>query len=193
VSLFVLLLGGVALAALTAGFIPARLEGLAIPPGHGFVVPTWATPLSAALLHGGPGHLFFNMLILFVVGAATEQAVGGRALLLLYVVGAYAAAAGQWVLGPATGPMIGASGAVSAVVAAYALLYGRNRARPIGPVPAELVHVAWLAAAWIAIQALVGIAGLGGGVPIAIGAHIGGFIAGLGLARPLLLWRYRRA
>ncbi|RZM08071.1 MAG: rhomboid family intramembrane serine protease, partial [Sphingomonas sp.] len=49
-----------------------------------------------------------------------------------------------------------------------------------------------LAAAWIGIQLLMGIAGLGG-LTIAIGAHIGGFLAGLVLARPLLAWRYRGA
>ena len=56
--------------------------------------------------------------------------------------------------------MIGASGAISAVVGAYALLYGERRAQAIGPVPAGVVHVAWLAAAWIGIQLLIGLAGL---------------------------------
>ena len=63
--------------------------------------------------------------------------------------------------------------------------------------PAGVVHVVWLAAAWIGIQLLMGLAGFGSSVgangPIAIGAHIGGFLAGLVLARPLLLWRYRAA
>jgi membrane associated rhomboid family serine protease len=53
--------------------------------------------------------------------------------------------------------------------------------------------VLWLAAAWIGVQLLTGLAGLGGGPLVAIGAHIGGFLAGLALARPLLLWRYRKA
>ena len=51
----------------------------------------------------------------------------------------------------------------------------------------------WLAVAWISIQLLIGVAGMGGGPLIAIGAHIGGFIAGLVLTRPLLLWHYRNA
>ena len=55
------------------------------------------------------------------------------------------------------------------------------------------MHVVWLAAAWIGIQLMIGVAGLGGATRIAIGAHIGGFLAGLALARPLLLWRYRGA
>ena len=89
--------------------------------------------------------------------------------------------------------MIGASGALSAVVGAYALLFGQSRARAIGQFSAGVVHVVWLAAAWIGIQLMIGVAGLGGFGTIAIGAHIGGFLAGLAMARPLLLWRYRHA
>jgi membrane associated rhomboid family serine protease len=53
------------------------------------------------------------------------------------------------------------------------------------------VRVVWLAAGWVFLQSLFGLAFSGG--RIAIAAHVGGFAAGLALARPLLLWRYRRA
>jgi membrane associated rhomboid family serine protease len=178
-------------AALLGGFFPARLGGLTLPNDHGMAVPAWLTPLSATLIHGGIGHLLLNLLILVYCGLLAERAIGSRAFTLLYVVGAYAAAAGQWAIGGG-GPMIGASGAISAVVAVYALLYGRGRARKMGPLSANLVHALWLAAAWIAIQLLVGVTGMEGAT-VAIGAHIGGFVAGLALARPLLAWRYRRA
>ena len=83
------------------------------------------------------------------------------------------------------------------MVGTYALLFGQRRAAAIGPIPGGVVHVAWLAAAWIGIQALIGFAGMGlpgaGGAAVAVGAHIGGFLVGLALARPLLLWRYRHA
>ena len=165
-----------------------------MPGEAGWLVPTWLTPLTATLLHGGIAHVALNLVMLAYCGAQAERALGSGGLGIVYVVGAYAAAAGQWVLGPASPvPMIGASGAISGIVATYALLYGERRARQIGPLPAGLVHVVWLAAAWIGIQAMMGIAGLGGGPAIAVGAHIGGFLAGLALARPLLLWRYRRA
>jgi membrane associated rhomboid family serine protease len=119
--------------------------------------------------------------------------VGAGGIAILYLVGAYAAAATQWAFAPASAvPMIGASGAISAVVGAYAVLFGRRRAKRLGPIPAHIVHIVWLAAAWIGIQLLIGFAGMGG-VTVAIGAHIGGFVAGLVLARPLLRWRYRRA
>lgn len=190
-SVMILLSGWLASAAVLGGFIPERFAGLEIPPELGFVVPAWLTPLSATLIHGGAGHLLLNLVMLVYCGSQTERAIGPAGLALLYVAGAYAAAAGQWLFGGG-GPMIGASGAISAVVATYALLYGQRRARAVGPVPGSVMHVAWLAAAWIGLQLLVGSIGFDG-APIAVGAHIGGFVAGLALARPLLLWRWRGA
>src|SRR3546814_2039165 len=49
--------------------------------------------------------------------------------------------------------------------------------------PGTVVRVVWLAAAWIGVQLLIGLAGLGGGPHIAIAAHIAGFLVGLALAR----------
>jgi len=175
-----------------AGFIPARLSGGLILSG--LVVPAWLTPLSSALIHGGLAHLGMNMLMLAFTGRETERAIGAKGLVTLYLIGAYAACAAQWLAGPmSTAPMIGASGASSAVVGAYSLLYGRQRAKAIGPIPAQLVHIVWLAAAWVGVNLLMGFAFLQGGVTVAIWAHIGGFLIGLALARPMLLWRWRHA
>lgn len=194
VSLLILLTGWLPEAAFSGGVIPLRLSGAAMPAGHGFAVPVWLTPLTATLVHGGIAHVALNLVMLAYCGARTERALGTGGFVALYVAGAYAAAAGQWALSPGSAaPMIGASGAISAVVAGYALLYGERRPQRLGPVPAGVVHVTWLAAAWIGIQAMIGVAGLGGGPTIAVGAHVGGFLAGLALTRPILLWRYRRA
>ena len=188
-----LLSGALGEVAFGAGFVPVRVAGAALPAGLPLVVPTVLTPLTATLVHGGIGHLAFNLIMLVYCGRSLERAIGGVALTILYIVGAYAAAAAQWAIEPSSAaPMIGASGAISAIVGAYALLYGENRAKALGPVPAGVVHVAWLAAGWVGVQLLIGVAGLGG-VTVAIAAHIGGFVAGLALARPLLLWRYRQA
>ncbi len=175
--------------AVEGGFIPARLaDGTG-----GFALPAWLTPLTATLVHGGFAHLALNLVILVFCGKQVERVLGAGPVVVLYVVGGYAAAAAQWAVDPgSTVPMIGASGAISALVAAYARLFGERRARAIGPFSADVVHVAWLAAAWVGIQLLMGIAGLGG-LAIAIWAHIGGFLAGLVLAHPLLRWRYRHA
>ena len=53
--------------------------------------------------------------------------------------------------------------------------------------------VASLAGAWIVIQLLIGLTTYGSPAPVAIMAHIFGFGAGLLMARPLLMWRYRDA
>ncbi|OAN62717.1 rhomboid family intramembrane serine protease [Sphingomonas sp. TDK1] len=175
-----------------AGFIPARVSGGLILSGP--VVTVWLTPLSSALIHGGLSHLGMNMLMLAFTGKETERAIGAKGLVALYLIGAYAACGAQWLAGPmATVPMIGASGASSAVVGAYSLLYGRQRAKAVGPIPAQVVHIAWLAAAWVGVNLLMGFAFLQGGVSVAIWAHIGGFLIGLALARPMLLWRWRHA
>ena len=180
-------------AAVTGGFIPGRIPDVPIQNYSGWLVPVWLTPLSATLLHGGWFHLLFNMVMLVYCGREAERALGSFAVALLYVVGAYAAAAGQWAQDPgAAMPMIGASGAISAIVAAYAMLYGRSRTPRLGPLPAGLIHALWLGVAWTGINLLIGFTTMMG-QPVAIGAHIGGFIAGLILARPLLLWRYRKA
>jgi membrane associated rhomboid family serine protease len=168
-----------------AGFVPARFLGVQIPDA----LPAWITPLTATLLHGGWLHLAFNMLMLLFCGRMVEAVVGLPGLLLLYVIGAYAAALGQYLLDPASlSPMIGASGAISAVFGAYALLFGKPRLLLDHPRAAVLVNIVWLAAAWVGVQFLMGFAFSGMGMAIAVGAHVGGFIAGLAIA-PLLTVR----
>ena len=192
VSALLILSGTLPTAAVGWGFIPLRFEG-APPPGHLFMAPLWLTPLSATLIHGGWMHLGFNILMFVYCGQQTERVLGAGGIAVLYLIGAYAAAAVQWSFEPLSAqPMIGASGAISAIIGAYAILFGQRRAKRLGPIPAYIMHVAWLAASWIGIQLLIGLAGMGG-VSVAIGAHIGGFVAGVLLARPLLGWRYRRA
>ena len=182
--------------AMLAGFIPARVTGGLDIPG---AAPVWLTPLSATLVHGGLWHIFFNLLMIAFCGRLVEASIGPLGLVILYVVGAYAAAAAQYAVMPASPDvMIGASGAGSAVIGAYALLYSRRRLKGWGPISGQWLQVLWLAAAWIGLQALLGVASGGmPGVPtggaIATPAHVGGFLAGLILARPLLLFRYRGA
>ena len=172
------------------GFVPASVLGFRLPGS----LPWFLTPLSATLVHAGLLHLGFNLLTLVFCGKEDESALGRGGVALLYIVGAYAAAAMEYAVGPHSRvPMIGASGAISALVGAYAVLYGRRRPSKLHPELARWLHVAWLAAAWIAVQLLIGIASVAAGMGIAIAAHVGGFLAGALMARPLLKWRYRRA
>jgi membrane associated rhomboid family serine protease len=175
-------------AAVLGGMIPARLSGAGVLPG---AVPAWLTPITGAFLHGSLLHVGLNALMLLFCGKQVEPAIGPKLMALLLLVGAYAAAVAEMLWAPSSDAVIiGASGAISAVVGVYALLYNQQNIKAIGPIPAHVVRIAWLAAAWIGFQVLVGF-GLGG--TIAVMAHIGGFVVGLLLARPLLRWRYRSA
>jgi membrane associated rhomboid family serine protease len=178
-------------AALSLGFIPARLSGLAVPwPA----VPAFLTPLSATLVHSGLIHLGFNLLIFVWCGTQVERVLGKTGLIVLYLVGAYAAALTQYATDPlGTTPMVGASGAISAVMGAFALSFGRARAFTSNLWLNRWINVAWLMAAWVVLQLMMGWLAGGQGYLLATPAHVGGFAAGLLLQRPLLLWRYRKA
>jgi membrane associated rhomboid family serine protease len=178
-------------ASIGGGFIPARLayggdEGLA---------PFWLTPFTAILIHAGFVHLAFNLLVLLVCGRPVESVIGPIGLAILYLLGACAAAGARYALDPlAVLPMVGAGGAVSAVVGAYAALFGRNKVRIGNPRLALWVNALWLLVAWVGLQAIVafGLFGLAGMSAAAAGA-VGGFLVGFALANPLLLFRYRKA
>jgi membrane associated rhomboid family serine protease len=188
----ILVLGWQQWAALALGFIPARMStGLAIDYA---AAPAFLTPLTATLVHSGLLHLGFNLLILWFCGSQVERVVGASGLITLYVVGAFAAAGAQWLAAPMElTPMIGASGAVSAVIGAYSLSFGRAKAVTRSPRVNRWLNALWLLAAWILLQLMTGyLAGIQGTM-LATPAHIGGFVAGLLLQRPLLLWRYRGA
>jgi membrane associated rhomboid family serine protease len=182
-------------ALLRGGFFPIRLGGEALDlTVYGWLVPAWLTPLSSAFLHSGLLHISFNMLMLLFCGRFVEQALGPGLMAILYVVGAYAAALAQYAVDSGSMiPMVGASGAISAILGAYALLFARNRVDAVGPIPGHVVRIIWLTLAWVGIQLMIGVASSGSLEGIAIFAHIGGFVAGLLLTRPLLEWRFRSA
>jgi membrane associated rhomboid family serine protease len=173
------------------GFIPARFSGLVtIVPA----VPTFLTPLTATLVHSGLVHLGFNLLVFLWCGAQVEGVLGRTGLILLYVVGAYASALLQWAANPiAIVPMVGASGAISAVIGAFALSFGRAKAFTNNLRVNRWINVVWLMVAWIVLQVMMGWLAGGQGYLLATPAHIGGFAAGLLLQRPLLLFHYRKA
>jgi membrane associated rhomboid family serine protease len=178
-------------AALSLGFIPARLSGEEVP---WTAVPAILTPLTCTLVHSGPIHLGFNLLVFVWCGTAVERVLGRTGLITLYVVGAYAAAVAQWLPDPlSTVPMVGASGAISAVIGAFALSFGRARRITASPAVNRWINAVWLMVAWVVLQLMMGWLGNAEGFLLAIPAHVGGFAVGLLLQRPLLLWRYRSA
>lgn len=173
------------------GFIPLRVE----VPNLGFpAVPVFLTPLTATLVHANFFHIGFNLLILLWCGTQVERVLGATGLVVLYVIGAYGAAAVQWGVSPHTNvPMIGASGAISAVMGAFALSFGRAKAFTRNLAVNRWINVAWLMIAWIILQLMMSWLGGQQGYLLATPAHVGGFATGLLLQRPLLLWRYRKA
>jgi membrane associated rhomboid family serine protease len=174
-----------------AGFIPARLSGLLPLPG---ALPEWLTPLSSALIHGSWLHLGLNMLVLLFVGSQVERIIGASGLVLAYLIGAVVAAAAQFAFDPSGNtPVVGASGAISALFGLYALFFGRPKQVTRNMTLNRWIHAAWLLATWVVLQWMSEILAGDQGIMLATPEHVGGFIAGLLLQRPLLLWRYRKA
>jgi membrane associated rhomboid family serine protease len=166
------------------GLVPARLFA---DPVVGIETIFTSMFMHAPLVTGGLMHIGFNMLFLWIFGDNVEEALGHARYLVFYLLGGVGAAAAQVLIDPgSTLPMVGASGAISAVLAAYALLYPRSPISVLDPIPLlwlffgfVVLFPAWLVIGfffvinlWDAITSPTG----GGGV--AFMAHVGGFVAG---------------
>jgi membrane associated rhomboid family serine protease len=177
-----------------AGLVPARVTGAIVGLAEG-PVPVPLTFLTHIFLHADWVHLAMNMVFLGWVGRQVEGLVGTGRFLLLFFAGGIAGGALQVVLTQTSvAPVIGASGAISAVFAAYALLFassGEDPATFLGlRLSGETVRALRYASLWIGLQLLTGVAFNAPGTPgIAIWAHIGGFLAGL-VAVPFLKRAY---
>ncbi|MBA3525862.1 MAG: rhomboid family intramembrane serine protease [Sphingomonas sp.] len=178
-------------AAAAMGFIPDRFSGGVL--AHPAVLAV-LTPLSSTLVHSGFLHLALNLLILLWCGSWVERVLGTGAMVAIYVISAFVAAAVQWAADPNMNvPMIGASGAISGLIGAFALSFGRPRRLVKSERVNRWLNAAWLLAAWIVLQLMTAFLARSDGLWLATPAHVGGFVAGLALQRPLLLWRYRKA
>jgi membrane associated rhomboid family serine protease len=139
-----------------------------------------------AFLHGGWLHIIFNMWFLWIFGPAMEARFGRVWFLALYFGGALAASAVQIVTHPDSAePVLGASGAIAAVIAAYAVVYPTERVITIVPIlfiPLFIpVPAILFAALWFGLQVLQGSSELvrpGMAAGVAWWAHIGGFAFG---------------
>lgn len=149
------------------------------------------TPLTALFVHGSWLHLLGNMLFLYVFGAMAEERMG-RAEFTFFYLGcgylallAYAAAHAD-----SDQTLVGASGAISAVLGAFLYLFPRARVTSLFPFllflplrfPAWIVLIFWFVLQWMAAR------GAGSGPGVAYLAHVVGFVCGF-----LYAWgRYRR-
>lgn len=167
------------------GLVPARMR-----PG---VAPeAWWTVLTSMFLHGGWGHLAGNCWFLWLFGNNIEDRLGHVRFIVFYLAAGLAAAAAQFLFAPNSAiAMVGASGAISGILGAYLRYFPKSIIitltpvwfAPLLPIPAFVFILIWFGfQIWNGIGEVT-FPQLSGG--IAWWAHIGGFLAGFALARPL--------
>lgn len=149
------------------------------------------TPLTALFVHGSWLHLLGNMLFLYVFGAMTERRMGRAGFLFFYVCTGYLALAAYAAANASSDQtLVGASGAISAVLGAFLCLFPRARVTSLFPFlfflplrfPAWIVLMFWFALQWLAAHRAAS------GPGVAYLAHVVGFSVGF-----LYAWvRYRR-
>lgn len=144
------------------------------------------TIFSAMFMHAGVMHLGGNMLYLWIFGDNVEDHLGKPKYLSLYLLSGIAATFSQYVFFPnSTIPNVGASGAIAGVLGAYILFFPGQKVRVLVGQSVVAMPALVVIGFWIALQLMSGAGSLystqdTGGV--AYMAHIGGFIAGLGVA-----------
>lgn len=176
--------------ALMAGFgmIPSVLFGLAHLPPEIAQAPAWLTLFSNILLHAGFAHLIGNMLFLWVFGDNVEDAMGHWRFLLFFFLCGLSGSLTHALLHPdSEQPLIGASGAISGVIASYLMLHPRVRIWGLAFkwIPLRIPAV-YALGAWILFQIVSAFLDPKG----AVGwwAHLGGLGAGAALT-PLFIHR----
>jgi membrane associated rhomboid family serine protease len=166
------------------GLVPREfLRGAMQQRSTGQIV--WLTPIAAMFIHGGLLHLAGNLLYLWIFGRPIEDLLGHGRFFVFYLACGLVASAVQVASDPDSyQPIVGASGAVSGLLGAYAVSYPLGWLRLLWPplrVPAALFLLAWFA---FQVAAGLGSAeGASGGV--AWWAHVGGFLAGMALVRAM--------
>lgn len=145
---------------------------------------------SGMFMHAGLAHLGGNMLYLWIFGDNVEDSMGSAKYLIFYLAGGVIASLAHIFTNPTSQiPTVGASGAIAAVLGAYLVLYPRSRVLtfiPIGffmrltSVPAILVLGLWFVLQLFSGVVSLGAADVGG---VAFWAHIGGFLAGVVMAK----------
>ncbi len=186
-----------------AGLVPYEILTLrdVQPPD---IVPPPFTILTSMFLHGGFMHIAGNMLFLWIFGNNVEDVLG-RVRFVVFYFGCGIAAALAQVAVAALGadettllvPMVGASGAIAGVLAAYMVLFPRARVLTLVPIFffIRLIYVpaGFFIGLWFALQlvsAFLGDQGSG----VAFAAHVGGFVTGYILVKllvPRASWRAR--
>ena len=173
----------------TYGFVPDLFFGNPLSEGYRL--------LTSLFLHGGFAHILGNMFFLYVFGDNIEDRMGHGTFLLFYLVGGVVATlAHGFFMSASEVPMIGASGAISAVLGAYIVLFPRMRVLTFIPP----FFIFWLPAwfylgYWALIQVVQAVGGALASASVVDGvawwAHVGGFVFGAVIVRLLTSKRAR--
>jgi membrane associated rhomboid family serine protease len=154
-------------------------------------IPVYLTLFTSMFMHGGLAHLLGNMLYLHVFGDNVEDELGHARYLFFYLLCGVLAGLAHVLTtavlkSNALLPSLGASGAISGVLAGYVSLFPHRRVRVLWFYSIMEVPAIFAIGIWFVFQLISGLGMLGGGMGgVAYGAHIGGFVAGLVLVRVL--------
>jgi membrane associated rhomboid family serine protease len=163
------------------GIVPVEMINV-VDPGTAYnPIPEPLTLITYQFLHGGWWHLIANMAFLWVFADNVEDAFGHAGFLIFYLLCGIAAGMLHTLMQPQSGaPLIGASGAVSGVLASYMLLYPRARVWILLfmriPLPISAI---WALGGWFALQLISAFISTEDSTLVAWWAHIGGFLTGL--------------
>ncbi len=154
---------------------------------HPFALETILDVIRSMFFHGGWEHILGNMLYLWLFGDNVEDRLGAILYLVIYFAGGFVAAFAQVIIAPtSTIPLIGASGAIAAVLGSYIVMFPGVKVQgiiPIGRISTMQSWPAWIVLGmWFALQLFSGFGSLGTnadyGGGVAFFAHIGGFVFG---------------
>ncbi len=160
------------------GFIPGYYTGI-MPFGWAALV----GPLTFTFLHGSWTNVILNGFMMMAFGTGVEKWIGGKRLFAFFMLCNMAAALAQFVFSPySTAPVIGASGGLSGLFAAVLLMMQQQNGLGAGNRYGILPFIIL----WIAISVIFGMIGGPDGSNIAWAAHIGGFLAGFVLFKPIM-------
>ncbi len=152
------------------------------PLGNGFL--PWQV-VTYAFLHGSIGHLFFNMLGLWMFGAELERVWGTKRFIHFYAASVLAAAAAQLLVTSVTGsiyPTVGASGGLFGLLLAFGMMFPNRIIMPLfPPIP---MKAKYFVALFGGLELLLGLFAQRSGV--AHFAHLGGMLGGYLMIR---YWR----
>lgn len=175
---------------LVPGLFEFMTENFLVSTSHVVHWHVW-TLVTAAFSHNELWHLALNMFVLWSFGTVLETLWGTRVFTLFYLAAAVVAsvshcAVSSFVMGRDDILALGASGAVSGLLLAYALHFPKHRILIFGIVPVPAL-AGVLAFVGLDLWGLIA-QGRGGGLPIGHGAHLGGAFAGA-----LIYFLYLRA